>query len=358
MVLRPSIGSEGYPPQSGQSVRRWTCTCVNSSETRSTVRNASSSGGWTLLQELDRLERLQRAEHARGRAEDAGLRARLRVLGLHRERAAVARGGDRGRIVITSPLHPTAPPSTRSTPASQHACVDGVARGEGVRAVDHEVLALDEPGGVRLVQAHLVGLDQHVRVQEAQLGRGRLHLGHAEVGREVQRLAVQVGDLDHVGVHEPDPPDARAREVQRHGRAEPPAPTTSTDASRSAICASSRPVREHELARVALDLGLCQQRRDDLLGRCFRLRPRPAAPRGPPAGARPGRKPRRDASLMRARSGSSCRRHPRRGRPRAPSGGRWSAPPRAGGAPPASRPPGAVRAPASSAPTSSGSGGR
>ena len=44
--------------------------------------------------------------------------------------------------------------------------------------------------------------------------------GSPDVGREVQRLAVQVGDLDVVVVDDPEPPDARPGEVHRHRRAE------------------------------------------------------------------------------------------------------------------------------------------
>ena len=130
---------------------------------------------------LERLERLQRADHARGRADDAGLGARRRVLGLGRERAAIARGPARdGSPSRARSSRPRRPRSGRC-PVAQQAALTSVARLEGVRAVDHEVLALDQADDVALVDARAVGLDHDLRVQEAQLGGGGLGLGLADV---------------------------------------------------------------------------------------------------------------------------------------------------------------------------------
>ena len=49
-----------------------------------------------------------------------------------------------------------------------------------------------------------------------------MRLGDPDVGREVQELAVQVGQLDLVAVDDPEPPDARTGEVERDRRAERP----------------------------------------------------------------------------------------------------------------------------------------
>ena len=51
--------------------------------------------------------------------------------------------------------------------------------------------------------------------------RADFHLERADGGRAVDDLALQVGGIDHVVVHQADAPDAGRRQVQRHRRAQP-----------------------------------------------------------------------------------------------------------------------------------------
>ena len=102
-------------------------------------------------------------------------------------------------------------------------------------------------------------------------------------GCEVQRLAVQVGELDVVVVDDPEAPDARAGQIERDRRAE----RARADHQHARVAqrdlAELRPLRQQQLARVALELVVVEQRV---------ARARAWAPACGP-GSRPGRRPRR-----------------------------------------------------------------
>ena len=110
-------------------------------------------------QQLERLERLQRADHARRGTQHAWpLAHRVGALGGVRERAAVA-----GRLPRPDRHHE---PAEADDPAlhERHAGraaggVDRVAGVEGVGAVDDEVLAVEHGG----VEGRLIGLDDYLR---------------------------------------------------------------------------------------------------------------------------------------------------------------------------------------------------
>ena len=212
-------------------------------------------------QQLHRLERLQRADHARGRPEHAGVGAARRVRRRRRERAAVARGAP-GLDAHHEPGHADHAGLHERHAGRAARRVDRVARVERVRAVHDEVLALDERARVPGVDPRLVRLDDHVGVEEAQLRGGALRLGHAEVRREVQQLAVQVRELDRVVVDEPDPPGPGAGEVERDRRPERARPDHQHARLRHRELRGGAPLRQHELARVALDLALGEVGRD------------------------------------------------------------------------------------------------
>ena len=255
---------------------------------------------------------------------------------------------------MTSPAKPAHPALDQRHAGRAARGVDGVAGGEGVRAVDHEVLALDERGRVVRDDPHAVGLDHDVRVEEAQLGRGALRLGHADVRREVQQLAVEVGQLDRVVVEDAEPPDARARQVQRHGGAERARADHEHARLAHGRLLGEPPLGQRELAPVALELGVGERERRErprVRGRRARrghaLR-RPA----PRRAARSRKKPRRlfIARTMRIVVPSTSTAWPAARR----SGARSRAPRPGGSAPRAPRRAPSARAPAWSAPTSSG----
>jgi hypothetical protein len=145
-------------------------------------------------------------------------------------------------------VSPTTPPSTSGVRAAQQAALTSYER---VGAVDDEVGALEH----RRREARLVGLDEHARVDEAELDRRAVRLGRADVGGVVERLAVQVGDLDVVGVDDPDPPHPRADQVGGHRRAERPRADDEHTCLAQRELRGLRPVRQDELPRIAVDLG-------------------------------------------------------------------------------------------------------
>ena len=89
---------------------------------------------------------------------------------------------------------------------------------------------------------------------------GAERLRHADVRREVQGLAVQVGELDVVVVDDPEPPDAGARQVDRHRGAERAGADDQDARVRQPRLRAAAPLGEHELARVALELLAAQRR--------------------------------------------------------------------------------------------------
>src|SRR5205823_14249314 len=63
--------------------------------------------------------------------------------------------------------------------------------------------------------------DVDVRVQGLEGGPGGVDLRRAEVGGRVDDLALEVRLVDDVRVDDPEPADARGREVERRRRPEP-----------------------------------------------------------------------------------------------------------------------------------------
>src|SRR5207302_3062588 len=91
---------------------------------------------------------------------------------------------------------------------------------EVVRAVDDQVVVLDDVQDVVDVDAHRQRDHVHVRVEGPQAPGARLDLRLADVGRGVQNLALQVREVDDVTVHEPDRPHAGRGQVERRRRPE------------------------------------------------------------------------------------------------------------------------------------------
>ena len=136
IVLRPHIRVAKATRRSPGSPRgdcTWTRSRVERREVDGQERVHQRRG--RAGEQLDRLERHQRSDHARRRADHAGLGARRRVLRLGRERAAVARAGAR------KDRHHEAAPAGRAAldeidPGRAARGVDRVAGGERVGAVD------------------------------------------------------------------------------------------------------------------------------------------------------------------------------------------------------------------------------
>ena len=165
--------------------------------------------------ELDGLGRLhaphgagQHAEHAGlGTARDRPLRRRLR------EDTTVARAvlGRLERRYLS--LEPQDCAVAERDAGERAGVVDEVARGEVVRAVDHDVVVRDEVLDVRRGQADLVRLDVDVGVLPGdEVARG-LDLRAADVRVAVDHLSLEVRALDDVVVDDAERADAGRREV-------------------------------------------------------------------------------------------------------------------------------------------------
>ena len=138
--------------------------------------------------------------------------------------------------------------------------------------------------------------DPRLRVEGAQPRRRHLDLQQAEVGRGVEDLAVEVGDLDPVAVDQPHLADPAGGERPGGPAAEP------ADAEHRDLRLAQPPLalRRHQLA--AADVGEVAQL---AIEACAFGR------------ARSGRRRRRPRSRPAPASGRSCRRPPRRRTPRA-----------------------------------------
>ena len=99
--------------------------------------------------------------------------------------------------------------------------VDQVPRPEVVRSVDDQLVLREQLDRVVPLQPQAMFVHRHVRVQRLQGLLGGLRLRHSHPIGRVEDLALEVGLVDHVVVHDPDPPHARRRQIQRGRRSEP-----------------------------------------------------------------------------------------------------------------------------------------
>ena len=174
------------------------------------------------VDQLDHLDRLEQAHHAGQHAEHAGGAARRRQLGRRRSRveAAVARalvGVEDRQLALEAEDR-----RRDDRGLEPHArVVQQVARREVVEAVDDHVVPLDDLHDVVGAEPDGVLLDLHVRVDLVDRDLGGVDLRHADAVVRVRDLALQVREVDHVVVDDPERADARGGEVERRRRAEP-----------------------------------------------------------------------------------------------------------------------------------------
>ena len=172
--------------------------------------------------QLERLGRLQRADGARQHAQHPALGAGRHQPGGRRlgEQAAVARSRPR-----VEHAHLPVEAEDRAVHvglAQQHAHVVGqVARREVIRAVDDHVVIGGDAHGVRRSERLVVSVHLDVGVQVQHAPARRLDLQHVQRLHAVDHLALQVGVIHHVVVHQPDAPHPGCRQVKGYRRAQP-----------------------------------------------------------------------------------------------------------------------------------------
>ena len=98
--------------------------------------------------------------------------------------------------------------------------VEHVAHGEVVGAVDHDVVVADDAFHVGGIQAHIVGDDVDVGVEQRQRLLRGVDLALTDPVDVVQDLALQVRLVDHVHVDDADRADTGRSQVQRGRRSQ------------------------------------------------------------------------------------------------------------------------------------------
>ena len=141
----------------------------------------------------------------------------------------------------------------------QRGVVHQVARGEVVAAVDDRVPALTEDAidvlaGQPLLELH----DLHVGVQIGDRVLGAVDLGHADARRRVHDLALQVGGVDHVGVHQAERADAGGSEIERGRRAEPAGAEQQHPRLEQLLLTLLADLGQEDVPRVAIELRRCE----------------------------------------------------------------------------------------------------
>ncbi len=207
-------------------------------------------------QQLERLGSLPGADDAGQRPEHAALGAR-RNLALGRrlgEDAAVARAAG-------SPEDRHLPVEAKDRPVDvrpsfEHAgVVDEIAGLERVRAVDDQVVEAHEFARVGGHEAHRNRVDCDVGIERPQPFGGGLDLQPPDAGRVVQDLALKIRHVDAVVVDDPDPADARGRQVRQHRRAQA-ARTDAEHARRGELALPLQPdFGDQQMAAVTAQLG-------------------------------------------------------------------------------------------------------
>src|SRR5262249_41513793 len=99
--------------------------------------------------------------------------------------------------------------------------VDEVARGKVVGAVNDDVVGSTDAHGIGGGQAGFEEVEGGLGIDRLQALLGGVQLGAADGGGTGQDLRLQVGEIDGVEIDEPEPADARGRQVQPERRAEP-----------------------------------------------------------------------------------------------------------------------------------------
>jgi len=87
--------------------------------------------------------------------------------------------------------------------------VDGVAGGEVVGAVEHDIGGRHQRIEFGAGQPGLERNDVDFRIDRRQRLAARFRLGHANAGLGVENLALQVGEIDRVVIDQRNPADTR-----------------------------------------------------------------------------------------------------------------------------------------------------
>ena len=212
-------------------------------------------------QHLDHLVGLQRADHAGQHAQHAALGAARHQ---SRRRRFAVEAAVAGAVLVIEHRDLALEAEDRSVHvglAGEHAgVVDQVAGREIVGTVGHHVVLLKQIQGVGRGQRLLDRLDGDGGVEVGQPVRCPLQLRLSHLRGAVQYLALQVGLVDLVELHDADAADAGRGQVQRQRRAEPAGADQQRGAGLEPLLSRDAHVRDQDVAAVARQLGGAQGR--------------------------------------------------------------------------------------------------
>ena len=207
-------------------------------------------------EQLDGLGCLHHADHPRQDAQHAPLGAvghevRRRRLGIKAAIARPVRREEDRRLAVE--------PEDRAVDvrlAQEHArVVDQVAGREVVSPVHDHVVFGENLQRVATIDRMLVADDVQVGVDGLQLLLGAGDLGPADVGREVDDLALEVRDVDDVEIDQPDRANPGRGQVERQRRAQPAGADAEDLRSLEPLLPLHRHLGHDQVAGIALDFG-------------------------------------------------------------------------------------------------------
>ena len=105
-----------------------------------------------------------------------------------------------------------------------------------------------------------MGIHLYVRIHRLDPFERDLHLGSADVCRAVQHLALQVGGVDPIVVHDADRPNTRGRQILGNRAAEPPGADQQDPGLEQPGLPFDTDLGQAEVAPVAIELIRAQRR--------------------------------------------------------------------------------------------------
>src|SRR6266404_3109116 len=136
--------------------------------------------------------------------------------------------------------------------------------GEVVAAVGDEIVAADQRLGILRGEPHRMGRDAHAGIDRGECGARALDLEGTDALGRMDDLALQVGQVDPVGIGDADCPDPGGREVEQERRAETARTDDEHPRGEQPDLALLADLVEDQVAGVALELLLTQLHRSQI----------------------------------------------------------------------------------------------
>ena len=166
--------------------------------------------------QLDRLERQQRADHSPGCPHGRAGFGSAPGEG----RGSDSTGSRRGGRSVAQPSSPAVPPITSGTRRSRQASLSARRERPVVGAIEHDVVPECDRGGVFGFHPGRVRIDLHAGVQHTELRRGALRAVRPDVRRQLEQSPPHALEGDEAVVDDADGPDPGGGEVGGRGAAQ------------------------------------------------------------------------------------------------------------------------------------------